>query len=62
LLKIKHAVGVVEDAYNVALYVPEIPLLSCIGTRQLVNFLLWRHDDPVLTQQNLGQASAPYQE
>ena len=62
LLKIEHAVSVVESAHNLTPYVPEVALLRCVGTRQLVEFLLWRHDDPLLAQQNLGQACAPHEE
>jgi hypothetical protein len=62
LLNIEQAVRVAERAHNPALKVPEIALLRRVDTRQLVNFLLWRHDDPFLAQQYLGQSCAPREE
>ena len=62
LLKIEHAVSVVESAHNLTPYVPEVALLRCVGTSHLVQLLLGRHDDPLLAQQNLGQACAPHEE
>jgi hypothetical protein len=62
LFKIERQVRVVESAHNLSFQVPEIALLGNVGTRQLVEFLLWRHDDPLLAQQNLGQACAPHEE
>src|ERR1700730_6708770 len=55
-------VRVAESAHNPALKVPEIALLRRVDTRQLVDILLWRHDDPFLAQQNLGQSCAPHEE
>ena len=62
LFQIEHAVSVANSAHNLRLRVPEIALLGRVGTRQLVHFLLWRHDDPFLAQQNLGQSPAPHEE
>jgi hypothetical protein len=62
LLKIKRPVSIAKSAHNLRLHAPEIALLSGVGTRQLLHFLLWRHDDPFLAQQNLGQSCAPHKE
>ena len=62
LLNIEQVVRVAERARNPALKVPEIVLLRRVDTRQLVNFLLWRHDNPFLAQQDLGQSCAPHEE
>jgi hypothetical protein len=62
LFKIERQVRVVESAHNLSFQVPEIALLSNVGTRHLVQLLLGRHDDPLQAQQNLGQACAPHEE
>ena len=62
LFKIERQVRVVESAHNLSLHVPEIALLSGVSTRQPVDLLLWRYDDPFLAQQNLGQSCSPYEE
>jgi hypothetical protein len=54
LFETEHPVSIGKSARNLTLYVPEIALLSSVGTRQLVDFLLRSHDDPLLAQQNLG--------
>jgi hypothetical protein len=61
LFKIERQVRVAERAHNLSLDVPEIALLGSVDTRELVDFLLGRHDDPLLAQQNLGQSCAPRQ-
>ena len=47
--------------HNLSFQVSEIALLSGVGTRQLVYFLLGCHDDPLLAQQKLRQSCAPGQ-
>jgi hypothetical protein len=48
LAQVRACVSVAESAHNLTLYVPEIVLLGCVGTRQLVYFLMGRHGDPLL--------------
>src|SRR5206468_3080728 len=52
----KQAISMLQITYNHRLHVSKIALLNRIGTRQIVNLLLRRHDDSFLGQQDLRQS------